>query len=445
MYTAVLCLSHPYTSFLHLRQPCFEFFFLDIVQFMQAILTKHAFESSTTDGITSLLGHNKIPALPSHSVQVLLTAQTLVSALKNSDKYRQAISRFARWAAAEQALTKQLQEGPNAEVCLINADCSLATHQEYHWNAHSKPINALNMAWKSFSNSLLRAMRTEGAPYSQGDGEVAYSIFQGGLHGPAQGCVTKARSSQIWGEQRYHAPPAGRSHCRYDCQEMGTFGEDLAVKRDAHQPVPATEPKLHAPGSCSARSNNSSKRMAYNTAIKRKSVLWTQKFNSGGEASLHDLKPDSRAGDPSFWSTYCDSFDGNKDGIEVALPNLHEHTSTTGPSLTCLCPDESDVGMDIPDCTTCKEPAETNDMEHLPTFQSRLRRQHQRFSLESHTWNRKGRNDILMEQVAREAMLSFGMLAIQVQWLCMTLATYRGMAFAILPGNVLEMGHAFVC
>jgi hypothetical protein len=167
----------------------------------------------------------------------------------------------------------------------------------------------------------------------------------------------------------------------------------------------------------------------------------------GGEASHHDLKPDSRAGDPSFWSTYCDAFDGNKDGVEVALPNLHEHTlsSTTGPSLTCLCSDESDVGMDVPDCTTCEKPAETNDMEHPPTFQSRLRRQRQSFSLECHTWNWKGRNDILMDQVAREAMLSFGMLAIQVQWLCMTLATYRGMAFAIQSGNVLEMGHAFVC
>jgi hypothetical protein len=146
-----------------------------MVQFMQAILTKHAFESNSLDGVTSLPGHDKLPALPSHSVQVLLTAQTLITALKISDKHRRAIPRFARWTAAEKALAKC--KGPDAEVCPINADCGLATHQEDCWNAQSKPINAMDMAWKSFSHSLLRAMKTEGTPYSQGDGEGADSIF----------------------------------------------------------------------------------------------------------------------------------------------------------------------------------------------------------------------------------------------------------------------------
>jgi hypothetical protein len=423
--------------------PCFAFFILDIVQFMQAILTKHAFESSSSDGVTTLLGLDKIPALPSHSVQVLLTAQTLISTLKISDKHHQAIQHFARWNAAEQALAKH--KGPNAEVCLINADCPLATHQEPHWKAQSKPISAMDMALKSFSKSLLRAIRTEGAPHSLGHGQVTDSISQGGVPGPAQRCVTKSRSSQIWGVQRYQAPPACRSHGGYDSQDMGVFIENLGVNRDAHQPAPPAEPKLLAPGSSSARSANTSKRMAFSMAIKDKSVHWGQMFNSVGEASHHDLTPDSHVGDPSFWSTYCKSFDGNKDRVDVALPRLHEHTSTTGPSLTCLYSDESGADMDVPDCTTGKKPAKTNDIEHPPVFMSNKRHLRHIFSSKRHFWNWKARNDVFMEQVARHSMLSFGMPGIQVQLLCMTLATYHGMAFAILSGKALEMGNAFVC
>jgi hypothetical protein len=413
--------------------------FLDIVQFMQAILTKHAFESSSLDGVTSLPGQDKLPALPSHSVQVLLTAQTLITALKISDKHRRAIPRFARWTAAEKALA--MCKGPDAEVCLINADCRLATHQEDCWNAQSKPIDAMDMAWMSFSHSLLRAMKTEGISYSQGDGEGTDSIFHGGLPGPAQGFVSKSGCSQTRGVQGYHAPPACISHCSYDFQEMGTFSEALSVNRDAHQPAQGTEPTLRAPGL--SRCKNSRKGMAYSTAIKSKSGHWTQRFNSVGEASHHHLMPDSHAGDLPFWSTYCDSFIGNKDGVDVALPRLHEHTSATGPSLASLYSDKSGAGIDIPDCTTCNNPAKTNDIERPPIFKSHQRRLRHIFSSKRHTWNWKARNDVIMEQVARKAMLSFGMPSLQVHLLCMTFATYCKMACAILSRNVKRWDMPF--
>jgi hypothetical protein len=224
---------------------------------------------------------------------------------------------------------------------------------------------------------------------------------------------------------------------------MGTFGEALSVNRDAHHPAPGTEPSLRAPGL--SRCKNSRKGMAYSTAIKSKSGHWTQRFNSVGEASHHHLMPDSHAGDLPFWSTYCDSFVGNKDGVDVAPPPLHEHTSATGPSLACLYSDESGAGIDIPDCTTCNKPAKTNDIERPQICKSYQRRLRHIFSSKRHTWNWKARNDVIMEQVARKAMLSFGMPSLQVHLLCMTLATYCEMAFAILSRNVQEMGHAFLC
>jgi hypothetical protein len=357
MYTAALTLSRPP---LHLiltlkNQPFFAICLLDMMQFMQAILTKHAFASSSSDGVTILPGHDKIPALPSHSVQELLTAQMLIAALKLTDKHRWDTTRFARWTAAEQALVDS--KGPTAEVCLIKADCPFATHLEHHWNTQSKPIGTMHMASKSFSNSLLPEVRTEVAPYSQGDGEVADSISHGGLPGPAQGSATKAR----------------------------------------------------------------------------------------GEALLHYLEADLQAGDLSLWSMCCNSCDGNKESMDVSFSHSQEPTLTAGPTLACSNSDESDIGMDILDCTICDKPDKTNVMEHPPTLQASQQHSRRIFSLNRHAWKWKAVNGVIVEQIARKAMLSFGMPATQVQRLCMTLATIWGMSFAILAGYVLEMGHACLC
>jgi hypothetical protein len=98
---AVPCLS--IDPFVVLALSFLASFWFDRLRFVQAMLTEHSFGKNSLEDTTMLQGHNQTLALPSDSVQELLTAEALITALMLAAKQCQAILHFSRLITAENA------------------------------------------------------------------------------------------------------------------------------------------------------------------------------------------------------------------------------------------------------------------------------------------------------------------------------------------------------
>jgi hypothetical protein len=393
---------HFYTSIVF---PCH---FFDSFWFMQAMLAKHAFGRSSSEDTKMLQGHNQTLALPSHRIQELLTAQALITALMLADKHCQDIPRFSRWIAAEEALMRNM--GHNTEAGLNLPKRLLRTHLDLQWWPPADPVSTADTPLLPVLKSLPRAMTLNSAVSSQDNKPWASSTVKDGIPEPAQGWASKLESNQSWDPQTDHAPPANYSNNGNNFQETSPYSLDQAYNRGFSWRAP--EAHIESSGSVIACTISAIPKMRTAKTLDISGFL-RQSPTADAEVIHQGATSEAHVRDPSFGGTRKDAFCGNKDGVHVASGHF---TESAVPYLDHCSSDGNSTLGEVPDCSTCDESVDESAMENGSTVLWTRRRL--RFSQATDIRNLKSMNDDI-EQVARNAMLSFGIPAVQVQLLCM--------------------------
>jgi hypothetical protein len=382
---------------------------------MQALLTKHAFERSNSEDPDMLEGHNQTLALPSHRIQEILTEQTLITALMLAVKHCQAIPRYSRWIAAEEALMRNM--GQNLVAGLNLPKRLLITHLDLQWSSAADPASTADTPLMSVSKSLLCAMTLNGAVSSKDDKAWVSSTVTDGKPEPTQGWASKLGSSQFLDPQTDHGLPArlrarlpsNNSKNGNSFQETATYNSDEACNRGL-----SPEANVEAPGPVIA-SESTANQMLHKTSKFSMRGCTRQCPNSDVEAIHQDEESDADVRDHSLPGTKQDVFCRSKDGVHVALGHVHE---CTVPSLDHCSIDGNgtlaEFNLEGSGSSTCDNFVDESAMGNGSTvlWKRLLRSSHAKDICD---W--KSMKNV--EQVARNAMLSFGFPTIQVQWLCM--------------------------
>jgi hypothetical protein len=381
------------------------------LRFLQAMLTKHAFGGSSSEDTKMLQGHNQTLALPAHHIQELLTAQALITALMLADKHCQAIPRFSRWIAAEKALMRSMGHNMDAGLNLPNR--LLLTHLDLQWRFPADPVSTADTPLWSVSKSLPRAMTLNSAVSLQDNKAWARCAVKDGIPEPAKGWASKLGSSQSWDPQTDHALPANNSK-NGNLQEASPCSSDQAYNRGTSRLAPIAN--IESPGSVIACTISAIPKLRKAKKFDMFGFL-RQSPNADAAAVHQGAKSDAHVRDPSFADTRKDAFCGDKDGVHVVIGNFHE---SAAPYLDHCSSDGNGTHAEVLDCSTCDESVDESAMENGPTVPWTRRRL--RLSQATDIRNMKSMNNNI-EQVARNAMLSFGLPAVQVHSLCMTWAT----------------------
>jgi hypothetical protein len=375
---------------------------------MQAMLTKHAFGRSSSEDTKMLQGHNQTLALPSHRIQELLTAQALITALMLADKRCQAIPLRVRWIAAEEALMCNM--GHNTEAGLNLTKRLLMTHLDLQWRPPADPVSTADTPLLSVSKSLPRAMTLNSAVSSQDNKRRASSTVKVGIPEPAQGWASKLGSKESRDPQTDHALPANYSQNGNNFQETSPYSLDQAVNRGFSWLAP--EARIESPGSAIACTISAIPKLPKAKTFDKSGFL-RQSPTADAKVIHQGATSDAHVRDPSFGGTRKDAFCGNKDGVHVAIGHFNE---SAVPYLEHCSSDGNSTLGEVLDCSTCDESVDESAMENGSRVLWTWR--HLRLSQASDIRNLKSMNKDI-EQVARNAMLSFGLPAVQVQWLFM--------------------------
>jgi hypothetical protein len=281
---------------------------MDKLQFMQALLTKHAFERSSSEDTNMLEGHNQTLALPSHRIQEILTAQALITALMLAVKHCQAIPRYSRWIAAEEALMRNM--GQNMVAGLNLPKSLLIAHLDLQWSSAADPASTADTPLMSVSKSLLRAMTLNVAVSSKDDKAWVSSTVTDGKPEPTQGWASKLGSSQSWDPQTDHGLPA-RLPARLPAniskngnsfQETVPYNSDEACNRGF-----SPEANVEAPGPVIA-SESTASQMLHKTSQFSMRGCTRQCPNSDVEAIHQGEESDADVRDHSLPGTKQDVF-----------------------------------------------------------------------------------------------------------------------------------------
>jgi hypothetical protein len=217
----------------------------------------------------------------------------------------------------------------------------------------------------------------------------------------------------FWCPQTDHALSTSRSEYGINFQETEPRNSDLACNKRFSWLAP--EEKVEAPGPDIASKVPANQKLHKVNQFDRNGFL-RQSLNSDVEAIHQGAKSDAHVRDHSLAATRQDSVCGHQHVVHKTLDHLIERT------VRYLDHCSSDGNNDLDEVLVCSTWDKSFDESAMGNGSTELwARRRRRLNHATNIRNMKSMNGDF-EQVARNAMLSFGLPAVQVQWLCIAQA-----------------------